>query len=153
MPDKLFLPTHPSSPFSHAYTRTHHQPDSSPPELAQWVFYIKASAYGSRVGWTPARYIHTYTLSDKRYHHIFSSNFVKCWPIFIILSSTNLAVIFNTNISQDSVVMHLRRGGMFNCFFTRNLLLSLSLKDLKVGYYLVELEAKIEWHLFSGHGA
>jgi len=29
--------------------------------------------------------------------------------------------------------MHLRRGGMFNRFFVRNLLLSLSLKDLKVG--------------------
>jgi len=24
MPDKLFMPTHPSSPFSHAYTHTHH---------------------------------------------------------------------------------------------------------------------------------
>ena len=60
MPDKLFMPTHPSSPFSHAYTRTHHQPDSSPPGLAQWACYIKASAYGSRVGWTLARTIHTY---------------------------------------------------------------------------------------------
>ena len=47
MPDKLFMPTHPSSPFSHAYTRTHHQPDSSPPGLAQWACYIKALAYGS----------------------------------------------------------------------------------------------------------
>ena len=54
------MPTHPSSPFSHAYTRIHHQPDSSPPGLAQWACYIKASAYGSRVGWTPARTIHTY---------------------------------------------------------------------------------------------
>ena len=60
MPDKLFMPTHPSSPFSHAHTRTHHQPDSSPPGLAQWACYMKASAYGSRVGWTPARTIHTY---------------------------------------------------------------------------------------------
>jgi len=60
MPDKLFMPTHPSSPFSHAYTRTHHQPDSSPPGLTQWACYINASAYGSRVGWTPARTIHTY---------------------------------------------------------------------------------------------
>jgi len=63
MPDQLFLPTHPSSPFSHACTRTHHQPDSSPPGLAQWACYIKASAYGSRVGWTPARRIHTYTFT------------------------------------------------------------------------------------------
>ena len=61
MPDKLFMPTHPSSPFSHAYTHTH-QPDSSPPGLAQWTCYITASAYGSRVGWTPARTIHTYIL-------------------------------------------------------------------------------------------
>jgi len=58
MPDKLFMPTHPSSLFSHAHTRTHHQPDSSP-GLAQWACYIKASAYGSRVGWTPARRIHS----------------------------------------------------------------------------------------------
>jgi len=60
MPDKLFMPTQPSSPFSHAYTRRHHQPDSSPPGLAQWACYIKASAYGSGVGWTPAGTIHTY---------------------------------------------------------------------------------------------
>jgi len=63
MPDKLFMPTHPSSPFSHAYTCTHHQPDSFPPGLAQWACYIKASAYGSRVGWTLCTndtYIHTY---------------------------------------------------------------------------------------------
>jgi len=66
MPDKLFMPTHPSSPFSHAYTRTHHQPDSSPPGLAQWVCYIKASAYGSRLGWTPARTIHTYIHTGHR---------------------------------------------------------------------------------------
>jgi len=52
------MPTHPSSPFSHAHTRTHHQPDSSPPGLAQWAC-LKASAYGSRVGWIPARRIDT----------------------------------------------------------------------------------------------
>jgi len=59
MPDKLFMPTDPSSPFTHAYTRTHHQPNSSSPGLAQWACYIKTSVYGSRVGWTPARTIHT----------------------------------------------------------------------------------------------
>jgi len=61
MPDKLFMPTHPSSPFSHAYTRTRHQADSSPPGLTQWACYIKASAYGPRVGWTIHTYIHTNT--------------------------------------------------------------------------------------------
>jgi len=45
----------PPSPFSHAHIRTHHEPDSSPPGLAQWACHKKASAYGSRVGWTPAR--------------------------------------------------------------------------------------------------
>jgi len=45
----------PTSAFSHAHTQTHHQPDSSPPVLAQWACYKKASAYGSRVGWIPAR--------------------------------------------------------------------------------------------------
>ena len=45
----------PTSPFSHAHSCTHHHPDSSPPGLAQWACYKKASAYGSRVGWTPAR--------------------------------------------------------------------------------------------------
>jgi len=49
----LLTPRHPP------HTRTHHQPDSSPPGLAQWACYIKASAYGCRVGWTPARTIHT----------------------------------------------------------------------------------------------
>jgi len=44
----------PTSPFSHAHTRTHHQPNSSPAGLAQWACYKKAWAYGSRVGWTPA---------------------------------------------------------------------------------------------------
>jgi len=45
----------PSSHFSHAHTHTHHQPDSSCPGLAQWACHKKASAHGSRVGWTPAR--------------------------------------------------------------------------------------------------
>jgi len=45
MPDKLFMPTHPSSPFSHAHTRTHHQPDSSPSGLAQWTCYKGLNAW------------------------------------------------------------------------------------------------------------
>ena len=53
------LLSHPS-PFSHAHIRTHHYPDSSPPGLTQWTCYKKASAYGSRVGWTPARRIRIY---------------------------------------------------------------------------------------------
>jgi len=69
MPDKLFMPTHPSSLFSHGHTHTHHQPDSSSPGLAQWGCYIKASANGSRVGWIPAQTIHTYihTYSSSSY--------------------------------------------------------------------------------------
>jgi len=58
------MPTHPSSPFSHAHIRTHHEPDSSPPRLTQWACYKKASAYGSRVGWTLARSIHPPCLVD-----------------------------------------------------------------------------------------
>jgi len=88
MPDKLFMPTHPSSPFSHAYTRTHHQPDSSPPGLTQWACYIKASAYGSRVGWTPVRTIHTYihttATSKPDASGFFGSNtrqHCRCWWI------------------------------------------------------------------------
>jgi len=35
----------------------------------------------------------------------------------------------NTTISQGSVATHLRRGGAFNYFVTRNLLLSLTMKE------------------------
>jgi len=45
MPEKLLMPTHPSSPFSHAHTRTHHQPDSTPPGLAQWACYKGLSVW------------------------------------------------------------------------------------------------------------
>jgi len=58
------MPTHPSSPFSHAHIRPHHQPDSFPPGLTQWACYKKASAYGSRVGWTLVRRIHTYCSTE-----------------------------------------------------------------------------------------
>ena len=65
MPDKLFMPTHPSSSFSHAYTRTHHQPDSCPPGLTQWVCYKKGLSVWiqSRLDPCPKdTYIHTYIL-------------------------------------------------------------------------------------------
>ena len=39
------MPTHPSSLSSHAHTRTHHQPDSSPPGLAQWACYKGLSVW------------------------------------------------------------------------------------------------------------
>jgi len=55
VPDSCSRLLCPSSPFSHAHTGTHHQPDSSPPGLAQWACHKKASAYGSTVGWTPAQ--------------------------------------------------------------------------------------------------
>jgi len=62
MHDKLFMPTHPSSSFSHAHTRTHYQPDSSPPGLAQWACYKGLSVWvQSRLDTCPKdTYIHTY---------------------------------------------------------------------------------------------
>jgi len=78
------MPTHPSSPFSHAHTRTHHQPDSCPPGLAQWACYIKASSYGSRVGWTHARRIHTY-LTRLLLDHFLAANYCNIFlpsPLF-----------------------------------------------------------------------
>ena len=55
------MPTHPSSPFSHAHTRTHHQPDSSHPGLAQWACYKGLSVWvQSRLDPCPNdTYIHT----------------------------------------------------------------------------------------------
>jgi len=35
---------------------------------------------------------HIYTVSAKRCLYIFASNFVKCWPIFKVLSFSDLAV-------------------------------------------------------------
>ena len=66
MPDKLFMPTHPSSPFSQAYTRTHHQPDSSPSGLAQWACYIKASAGPEQAGPLPERYIQAKLFTSRK---------------------------------------------------------------------------------------
>jgi len=39
------MPTYPSLPFSHAHTRTHHQPDSSLPGLAQYACYKGLSVW------------------------------------------------------------------------------------------------------------
>jgi len=96
MPDKLFMPTYPTSPFSHAYTRTHNQPYSSPPGLAQWACYIKASAYGSTVGWsrwTSARTIHTYIYRE-------------CLrPVFLLYDYNNWSSVFNQVVRlQDSYI-------------------------------------------------
>ena len=63
MPDKLFMPTHPSSPFSHAHTRTHHQPDSSPPGLAQWACYKGLSV------WVQSRLDPCPKDDDDHHHH------------------------------------------------------------------------------------
>jgi len=59
------MPTHPSSPFSHAHTRTHHQPDSSPPGLAQWACYKGLSIWvQSRLDPCPKdTYIHRVNLN------------------------------------------------------------------------------------------
>jgi len=39
-----------------------------PPGLTQWACYKKASTYGSRVGWTRARRIHTYIHTTQETH-------------------------------------------------------------------------------------
>ena len=53
-------------------------PFLSPPGLTQWACYKKASVYGSRVGWTPARtiqlgYIFCLNLCSLRYRYITSN--------------------------------------------------------------------------------
>jgi len=46
----------PSSPFSQAHTRTHHQPDSSRPGLVQWACHKRPQHMGpEKASWTPAR--------------------------------------------------------------------------------------------------
>jgi len=61
------MPTHPSSPFSHAHTRMHHQPDSSPPGLAQWACYKRLTVWVQSWLPLPEGYIHTYIhLAHKR---------------------------------------------------------------------------------------
>jgi len=119
MPDKLFMPTHPSSPFSHAYTCTHHQPDSSPPGLAKWACYIKASAYGSRVGWTPAQTIRTYVQSQRSeigclsYFHMWcglSAN-LECMSEMCCTRLTE-----NTGRKKSSLWHH--RTSLSGCIFT-----------------------------------
>ena len=88
------MPTHPSSPFSHDI-HTHHQPDSSPPGLMQWACYKKASAYGSRVGWTLARKIHTYTyiqshiVTTQRWFISIRQIVQMCTPIYYTQSASS----------------------------------------------------------------
>jgi len=56
VPDKLLTPTQPYLTLQsriHLHTSLTKTPPF--PGLAQWACYKKASAYGSRVGWTPAR--------------------------------------------------------------------------------------------------
>jgi len=91
------MPTHPFSPFSHAHIRTHHQPDSSPPGLTQWACYIKASAYGSRVGCTPARRIHTYIhilyfpwQENQKHFQYMKNTFIETKPAMPTCNSQNL---------------------------------------------------------------
>jgi len=85
----------PTSPFSHAHTRTHHQPDSSPPGLAQWACFKKASAYGSRVGWTlpegtttrlwihKRQKHHVTSVADVNAKHVEACNTVYCECCFL----------------------------------------------------------------------
>ena len=71
-------------------------------------------------------------------HSIIASNFTKCWPIFKIFKSlarqfsshsSGSLRFLNTIISQESVATRLRCGGIFNYPVTRNLLLSLFVKE------------------------
>jgi len=48
---------------------------------------------------------------------------------FVSLSSSGSLRFLSTNISQGSVALCLRCGGMFNYCFARNLLLSQSVKE------------------------
>jgi len=54
-----------------------------------------------------------------------------------------LFVFSDVNISQGSVVTRLRCGWIFYYRFTRNLLLSLSVKKIDIGQHLAKLQAKI----------
>jgi len=55
VPDKLLTPT---QPFLTLQSCTHSHTSSTrllPSALSQWACHKKASAYGSKVGWTPAQ--------------------------------------------------------------------------------------------------
>ena len=67
----------------------------------------------------------------------------RAWK-FASLRSRSLRFL-KKNISRGSVATHLRCGGIFNCWLAINLLLSLSVHNLKIGYHLTKLRAKIDW--------
>ena len=117
------MPTHPSLPFSHAHTRTHHQPDYSPPGLAQWACYIKASAYGFRVGWTPAQRIHTYIHGALKYlntclwmHclHYYCNTITDKSP-FIQQKTKTANYIITVKIHQLSIYMNWKKTSTTTC--------------------------------------
>jgi len=58
----------------------------------------------------------------------------------------------NTDISQGSVATRLKCGGVFVYDFVTNFLLSLTLKNLKIGQYLLKLWARVRCLVFLTHG-
>jgi len=61
--------------------------------------------------------------------------------------------ILSTNMSQGSVATHFRGGGIFYYRFATNLLLSLSVKNLKVDQHFGKVRSKHIVAPFSRHGA
>ena len=57
----------------------------------------------------------------------------------------------NTDISQGSVATRLGCGGVFTHDFVTNFLLSLTVKKLKIGQYLVKLWARVRCLVFLTH--
>jgi len=59
-----------------------------------------------------------------------------------------LLLFYDTNISQGSAATRLRFGLVFYYCFTRNLLLFVRERIMKIGQHLVKLEEKKQRHLF-----
>ena len=62
--------------------------------------------------------------------------------------SLRIAIFLNTDISQGSVATRLGCGGVFTYDFVTNFLLSLTVKKMKSGQYLVKLWARVRCFVF-----
>ena len=70
---------------------------------------------------------------------------LRCDVALIIIHVSGSFCFYDIDISQGSVAMRLRCGRIFYDHFARNLLLSLSVKELlKIDQHL----ARLEWHFF-----